>query len=501
MPNAEQAAAIAALVSFRFFVEEAWPVVVPAEPFKPNWHIDAICDHLQAVARLQIRDLLINIPPRFGKSTIASVMFPAWLWLQDPRLRLLYSSYAQSLSTRDSVAMRQLIESPWYQARWGAVFQIASDQNEKTRFENNHKGYRLATSVGGANTGEGGDVIVADDPHNVQEVESEVTRKAAVRWWNEVMSTRGNNPATTRRIVIMQRVHEQDLAGDILEKGGYVHLNLPMEYEPKFATASPIGWADPRKVENQLLWPERYGPEWVAEQKKRMGSYAYAAQFQQRPAPLDGGMFKRSWWKFYRTDPALLLEGGTDDRCWSWDMAFKGQDDSDFVVGQAWARKGADLYLLHQIRGRLTYTATKAAVKAGATKFPRIHYKLVEDKANGSAVIDDLKSAVGGLVPVKPEGGKEARAAVVQPYAEAGNIYLPDPSIAPWVEDYIAEFQNFPKGGHDDQVDATSQAIVWLRSRINNKSGFYVSSFTKCWTPFFDEPLYRDPRYGSEPLR
>ena len=468
---------------------------MPAEPFTPNWHIDAICEHLQAVAKREIRNLLITIPPRFGKSTITSVMFPAWLWLQDPTLRLLYSSYAQSLSTRDSVAMRQLIESGWYQARWASVFQIASEQNEKTRFENNHKGYRLATSVGGANTGEGGDVIVADDPHNVQEVESEVTRKSAVRWWNEVMSTRGNNPATACRIVIMQRVHEQDLAGDIVEKGGYVHLNLPMEYEPKVSQASPIGWEDPRKEEGALLWPDRYGPEWVAEQKKRMGSYAYAAQFQQRPAPLEGGMFNRSWWKFYRTDPALLLEGGTNDQCWSWDMAFKGQDDSDFVVGQAWARKGADFYLVHQIRARMTYTATKAAVKAGAAKFPRIGAKLVEDKANGSAVIDDLKSAVGGLIPVKPEGGKEARGAVVQPYAEAGNIYLPDPSIAPWVEDYIAEFQNFPKGAHDDQVDATSQAIVWLRGRIKKESGVCVSSFTKRWTPPFDEPGYRDPRY------
>ncbi len=156
----EAVLAAAASDSFRLFVEAAWPIVVPAEPFQANWHIDAICEHLEAVAALQIKNLLINVPPRFGKSTIVSVLFPAWLWARTPTLRLLYSSYAQSLSTRDALATRRLIESPWYQAQWGAVYRITTDQNEKTRFENDQRGYRLATSVGGANTGEGGDLIV-----------------------------------------------------------------------------------------------------------------------------------------------------------------------------------------------------------------------------------------------------------------------------------------------------------------------------------------------------
>ena len=501
VPNPEQVAVLAALASFRFFVEEAWPVVVPAEPFQPNWHIDAICAHLEAVAKLEIRRLLINIPPRFGKSTIVSVMFPAWLWLQDPTLRLLYSSYAQSLSTRDSVATRQLIESPWYQARWGSLFQIAPDQNEKTRFENNRKGYRLATSVGGANTGEGGDVIVADDPHNVKETESDVVRTTVVRWWNEVMSTRGNNPATARRIVVMQRVHEKDLAGDILEKGGYVHLNLPMEYEAKFAKASPIGWVDPRRTEGELLWPERYGPEQVAEQKKMMGAYAYAAQFQQRPAPLEGGMFKRSWWRFYKPEPAIV-EGLVQKArlsCWSWDIAFKDSDTSDFVCGTAWVVVGADFYLLPlRVHDRNGFSATREAVKSMSRRWPKIAAKLVEDTANGPAIIDELKHTVGGLIPVKPEGGKVARAQRIQPYVEAGNVYLPDPSSCPWIEDFIQEFNVFQNGAHDDYVDSTSQAINWLLGKMHSSSGFVVWVHTKTWTPSGE--AYRDPRYGDEPI-
>lgn len=482
------------------FVEEAWRIVVPGEVLQWNWHMDAICQHLEAVTSLQIQNLLINVPPRTGKSTITSVMWPAWMWINFPSLRLLYTSYAQSLSTRDSLATRRLIESPWYQRRWADKFMVTTDQNEKTRYENNKRGYRLATSVGGANTGEGGDVIVADDPHNVKEGESEVSRDEVVRWWNEVMSTRGNNPVTARRVVVMQRVHEKDVAGDIIGKGGYVHLNIPQEFEPKFLVpVTSIGWKDPRTEEGDLLWPERYSASAIANLKRTMGTYAYAGQQQQHPSPLEGGMFKRGWWKYYRTDPRLLLEKARI-KCWSWDMAFKDKDESDYVVGQAWAMVGADFYLIHQIRDHLSFTATKAAVKSASAKYPTIHAKLVEDKANGTAVIDDLAHLVGGLLPIEPEGGKEARAHVMQPYVESGNVYLPDPSIAPWIEDYIEEFRTFPNGAHDDQVDGSSQAIVWMLKKWNTQSGIVVGSYTRSTSSSHgrenEQPAHRDPRFA-----
>ena len=213
----------------------AWRVIEPGMPFIDNWHIEAICLHLQAVVDGLIRNLLINMPPRCMKSILVSVLFPAWVWIRHPEKRFLYSSYSQTLATDHSVATRRVIESDWYQEKWSRRFVLAGDANLKTRFENTRRGYRFSTSVGGSATGMGGDFIVADDPHNVKEAESDAIRAATIDWWDKVMSTRLNNPKTGARIIVMQRVHEADLSGHVLKKGGWDHLCLPMEYEPEAA--------------------------------------------------------------------------------------------------------------------------------------------------------------------------------------------------------------------------------------------------------------------------
>lgn len=223
--------AVQAEQSLHEFVQQAWHVLEPTTKYIDGWHIQAICEHLQAVSDGQIRDLLINVPPRHMKSLTVAVFWPCWVWLRDPQRRWLYSSYAQRLSTRDSLKCRRLIQSPWYQRNWGDRFQLTGDQNEKTRFENDRTGVRLATSVNGSNTGEGAEIIVCDDPHNVRERESEIKREAVLTWWDEVMSTRLNNPKTGARVIVMQRLHERDLSGHVLEKGGWEHLCLPAEYE------------------------------------------------------------------------------------------------------------------------------------------------------------------------------------------------------------------------------------------------------------------------------
>src|SRR5215813_12383746 len=246
--------------SLREFVRQAWPIVEPSTPFVPGWHIDAIVEHLEAVTHGEIRNLLINVPPRHAKSLLVSVFWPTWEWVRAPERRWLYSSYAASLSIRDSVKCRRLIESPWYQQRWGERFALTSDQNTKGRFDNNRTGYRLTTSVGGAVTGEGGDRIVCDDPHNVQEAESDSIRKSTLEWFDVVMSTRMNDPKTAAKVVVMQRCHHQDLSGHLLEQGGFEHLRLPAEYEAPSCVTS-IGWSDPRTEHGELLWPARFGPE------------------------------------------------------------------------------------------------------------------------------------------------------------------------------------------------------------------------------------------------
>jgi predicted phage terminase large subunit-like protein len=371
-----------------------------------------------------------------------------------------------------------LIESPWYQGHWCDRFALTSDQNTKGRFDNNRTGYRLTTSVGGAVTGEGGDRIVCDDPHNVQEAESDSIRKSTLEWYDVVMSTRMNNPKTAAKVVVMQRCHQQDLSGHLLEHGGWEHLRLPAEYEGPPCVTS-IGWSDPRTQPGELLWPIRFGPSEIEELKRSLGSYAAAGQLQQRPSPAGGGIFKRHWFKYFQprgmnlppvvvrtpdgtqvSIPAVEVPHRFDEQIQSWDCAFKDLETSDYVVGQVWSRVGPLYFLAHQVRGRMDFPATVNAVRQVSRIWPAAVAKLIEDKANGSAVVQMLSREISGILPVNPSGGKIARAAAVSPLVEAGNIYLPHPSYAPWVDDFIEESAAFPNGAHDDQVDAMTQALI-----------------------------------------
>ena len=494
------------------FVQEAWPTVVPGELLQDNWHVGAICDHLQALYEREFEGLLINIPPRHGKSILCSVMFPAWTWVKDPAFRMIYASYSQTFAMRDSRETHRLIVSPWYQRRWAGRFRLAEDADAQVRFETDKKGFRIATSPGGLGTGEGGDLVGVDDPHKADEVASDVQRQAVLDWWNVTMQSRTGRLGKTLRLIVMQRLHENDLSGDVVARGGYTHLCLPQEYEPPVVSLpdGPVrvargpgraGWRDPRTEEGELLWPERFTRERIEREQKppRLSTYVYAGQYQQRPAPSEGGMFLRKWWRYYKVDPLALL-AKADDKCWSWDMAFKDLKSSDFVAGTAWVRIGADLYLLpHTVHERIAFSASKAAVKSCSAMWPTIHAKLVEDKANGTAVIEDLQHTVPGLIAVEPRGGKESRASAMQPYCEAGNVYLPDPALAGWVEQYVEEFRVFPNGAHDDWVDSSSQAVTWLLDRMLR--GF--APITIGWTlstSRMEEGMekYRDPREGPD---
>lgn len=473
VPTAVELEAERARRSFALFVRLAWHLIEPATPFLEGFHVDAITEYVEAVMRGEIRRLIINIPPRFGKSSLMSVLFPAWVWISAPATRWLFASYAQDLASRDSRRCRDLIESPWYRERWGHVFQLSDDANRANRFENDKTGVRLATSVGGSATGEGGDFIVIDDAHKADEGDSVLARNGVIDWFGSTITTRLNNPATGAIIIIGQRLHERDLHGHLLQQGGWDHLCLPMEYEPAHPFRSPD---DPRTQEGELLWPARIGPTEVAELKLGLGSYGAAGQLQQRPAPAGGGIFKRQWWRYYGELKALprlyeLLQ--------SWDLAFEAGEENDFVVGQLWGSSGANKYLLRQTRQKLSFSDTVEAIRAMTAwadqTFPRHrgHAKLVERKANGPAVIDGLRDEIPSLIPVNPQGTKTSRAHALSPQVEAGNIWLPgapnDTNTGPdrlltpaWVEAFIQEFESVPRGANDDQVDAATQAIKRL---------------------------------------
>jgi predicted phage terminase large subunit-like protein len=477
LPTPEQIVTERARRSLAEFIRQAWPVVEPGSHYVPGWHLAAICEHLEAVTRGEIRRLLINVPPRSGKSLTVSVFWPGWVWATRPETRWLYASYAQSLSTRDSVRCRRLIESPWYRERWGDVFELTSDQNVKVRFENDRSGVRIATSVGGSATGEGGDVIVCDDAHKIEEAYSDTIREGVLDWWDHTMSTRLNDPRSGAMVHIGQRVHQRDLAGHVLSQGGWDHLCLPAEFEP----THPFVWPDdPRREPGELLCPERVGVQEIETLKNSLGTYAAAGQLQQRPAPAGGGIFERRWWRYY--DPKEPLPE-PEQVLQSWDLAFSGTSTSDYVVGQVWGQHGADKYLLRQVRERMEFTATIAAVRE-MTAWVDEHYHcqrghaiLVERAANGAALLDVLGSEIPGLIPVVPRGDKLARARAITPQVEAGNIHLPGASSAEgdrydrddtpaWVQSLIEEAAAFPSGAFDDGIDAMVQAISRLSESL-----------------------------------
>jgi hypothetical protein len=295
----------AASASLYEFVQQAWHVVEPGVPFIPSWHIEEICEHLEAITAGEIRKLLINIPPRHSKSTIVSVMWPMWEWLTDPSHKYLCASYSGTLSIRDNLKARRLIQSPWYQERWGHMFRLAGDQNAKQRFENDRTGYRLATSVGGTATGEGGSRLILDDPHSAQEAQSDVIRDSALEWFDMVWSTRLNDPKKDAMVTIMQRLHERDISGHILaDIGGWEHLMIPAEWDGVRRKTS-LGPYDPRQKKGELICPERFGEKEITELKQLLGSYGTSGQLQQDPVPSEGGILKTKEFQLWPADKGL----------------------------------------------------------------------------------------------------------------------------------------------------------------------------------------------------
>lgn len=468
--------------SLAYYIKQAWPVVEPGNRYIHGWHIDAISEHLEAATRGEIRNLIINIPPRHMKSLLCCVFWFTWVWTWKPESRWIFSSYGENLSIRDSLKCRRIIQSLWYQNLFGDVFKLTGDQNQKTRFENDKTGYRMATSVGGQGTGEGGDYIIVDDPIKAGDAHSPTIRKNVTDWWDNTMSTRGNNPEKTVKLIIMQRLHEQDLTGHLLERmktsgQHYEHLCLPAEYEVTNRVTA-LGWRDPRQEPGELLWPQRFTQAAMTELKKSMSAFGVAGQLQQRPSPDTGGIFKRYHWRYWKPRgvnlPVVLVENedgilleieavdlpeNFDEQMQSWDLTFKDTRTSDFVAGQVWARVEANKFLLGYYKERADIIVTMKAISNFTDKWPEAYAKLIEDKANGPAVISMLHNKISGLIAVNPEGGKISRAHAVAPSVESGNVFLPHPALYGWVDNFIDSCAVFPNGANDDDVDAFTQAL------------------------------------------
>jgi len=442
------------------FLRESWDILEPANPLIEDWYIDSICEHLQLVTEGKIQKLLINIPPRFGKSNIVTVLWPVWSWTQKPYQRFVFCSYSASLSIKHSVDRRNIIESDWFKKHWGNVVRLAEDQNQKQEYQNTARGHMITTSVGGTITGKGGDVVVEDDMLNPQEAESEAARAHTISMHKNVLSSRLDNPKTGARVIVEQRTHFKDLSGHVLKnESGWTHLNLPMVADKPTKVIFPLSGREVIRDQGDLLNSKRVGPKEVEEMKQAMGTRTFVAQCQQNPTSEEGNILKRIWWKHWNARPE-----GADITIQSWDMSFKETKQGSYVVGQVWKKRGANFYLIDQWRQRVDFAECVPAMLNLAGKHPEATGILVEDAANGPAIISQLQARIPGLIPIKPMGAKISRAQAVAPFIEAGNVHIPDPSIADWVHDFVEECAAFKgaTGETNDQVDAMTQALTWL---------------------------------------
>lgn len=372
------------------FIRQAWSVIEPGTTFIDNWHIDCIGEYLDAVNRGQITRLIVNMPPRHMKSLEITVCYPAWTWVKHPERRFIKVSYSDNLSRKHNVLTRDIIQSPWYAANWGDRFSLKDDVNRQNEFKNNHQGLMFSTSVGGALTGEGGDCIILDDPQNPLQANSETEREATIAFFKNTLQSRLNDPKTGVFIIVMQRLHEKDLTGHILaEDLGYTHLCLPAEAPQRTIIAFPVSGREVIREEGDILNPQRFDKETLASLKKSMGSLQYAGQYEQTPAPADGLIFKREWLQNF-FDPkaaphqSMLIQ--------SWDMAFTKSEGSAKVAGYIVGRSGADIYIWDLINEKMTFTESVAAVRTLTGKWPKARAKVIENKANGPAIVDLLKS-------------------------------------------------------------------------------------------------------------
>lgn len=447
---------------FAEFVRRAWSQVESA-PLVWNWHLDAICEHLEAVTRGDIRRLVINVPPGNSKSLITSVLWPAWEWTLDPSKKFICASFSDELSLRDAGKCRTLVTDDWFQARWPRV-KIPTDRSAstaKSAYYTTEKGFRYSVTVRGAVTGHHAHTHVIDDPIDPRRAgaASGLELDEVIKWDRVTMSTRFSVPAESKRVLIMQRLHERDLASHWLGRGAEV-LCLPMRFESRH----PHVWkGDPRTADGELLNPARFPEATVAELEDELGPRATAAQLQQRPAPAAGAIFREEWLQRHWIE---LPPGG--QYAISVDAAFKGTDTSDYVVIQVWYTLGPNHFLVDQVRGRMDFVQTVAALTGICQRYPKALLKLIEDKANGPAIVATLKPKFSGLVEVTPDGGKVARAHSVEPLFAGGNVWFPDPVAAryddgrrgaPWVPGVKLELLAFPVGANDDQVDALTQYL------------------------------------------
>lgn len=502
------------------FLKGSWSSIDSAD-YQESWALDAMCDHLEAVTLGHIPRLLINIPPRCSKTTAASICWPAWTWARSeqtfwsgPKVKFLCGSYNSMLALENSNKTRRLLQSPWYQQYWGSRFALTDDQNSKNQYDNTVGGSRKSTSVGGSLLGLGFDVAVIDDPHNTETekvVETDADRTKVASWWREVSGTRLNDPKRSSIVVVMQRLHEQDLSGVILDGDeDWVHLMIPMRHDtsrhcvtvklPQFDDEEP--WQDPRYEERELMWPERFGDVQVTRIENALGEYMAAGRLQQAPVPKGGGIIKRDWWQVWDEEEArkygLTWNGERKEFppfelvVGSLDTSYGEKEENDFNALTIWGvwldkNKNRRAMLMFAWKKRVQLNGVDVEIRPGEAKVNfeqrrkeswglvqwvadtckryKVKRLLIENKTRGKDVHDEIRREYARenwapeLLPVV--GDKVSRTHAIVPMFTDKCVWAPNTR---WADMVIQECQTFPKGAHDDIHDTVTQFLQWSRS-------------------------------------
>ncbi len=475
----------------------------PGTPLDWNWHIEAIAAHVQAALEGWIavqryrsnpegaepeqlyRNIVINVPPGTAKSRIVSVFAPAWMWLHWPGWRAICLSSNPRVAVRDSIYCRQVIESDWYRDWFRPAWGLAPDQNAKMLFKNTEGGFRQAQGFMAKITGDRADALLVDDPHDAEEVKSDVQRESALSKWDDAISNRVNDLRSSVRVLIMQRLHEADLSGHVLGQGGWEHLRLPQEYEPTPSCScescrqgvTRIGWRDPRCEVGELLFPVRFPRDVLAAERARLGADGYAGQHQQEPADVEGVIFKTAWFSRRYRNLAGVREVWT-----CWDTALKAKEANDESAFTVFALlESGDILILRAGRGHwetpeLQQFLVEQARWLRKTWGERYRGDFVEDKVSGTTLMRYIKrdSPDVAVIPVPAEQDKEARARGVTPICEAGRVLLPDETIFPqsveWSRDLLHQVTTFPKGRYKDLTDTFVYGLMRVMGTMGRRS-------------------------------
>ena len=440
------------------FTAFAFGVVRPGIPFKPNWHLEAVTHKLSQVAKGEVRRLIITLPPRNLKSLCASVALPAWFLGHHPGERVVVVSYSDFLSRAHANDFRRLVNDPLYQATFPNIRLARETDREITTTK---RGKRIATSIDGTLTGLGGNLIIIDDPIKLGDAMSEAVRERVIEWYRSTLLSRGDDKTKTRIVVVMQRVHQNDLVGYLQEQGGFEVLNLPA-IAHRSQTYDLGGGRTYTRQQGELLHPEHEPADALIELKREMGPIAFSAQYQQSPIPPGGTIIKRKWLKTYDE-----LRSRPGDRIvMSWDIALSEMESGDYAACVVLLIREEMFFVLEVVRGRFPFETLKGKIMELKQQRYQVSTLLIEESPISLGLIQSLRERSINVTPYKPDTDKLARLIAQGDLFAGGSVRLP--KHAPWLEEFVAELLAFP-GRHDDQVDALTQGLAWGRQRWSRK--------------------------------